>query len=65
MNIISLGIIAILLIASIAGWFLSDSKAVDKPVKIMLFVLYFWGTVFLQLMVFAVLYPLGVLKTIM
>lgn len=39
----------------IAGW-LSFTKPVEKPVKVMLFVGYFWLSAFLQLLLLAGIY---------
>ncbi len=49
----------VVLISTIAGWFLSAAKKVDKPVKVMLFVLYFWLFAFFQLIICALLYYFG------
>jgi len=64
MNSTVVGLLIIVFIASIAGWFFSRSKEAEKPVKVMLFVLYFWGSVFIQVMIFSVLYQYGFLDTI-
>jgi hypothetical protein len=62
MSPILLYILGITLLSTIIAWFVSQSKAVEKPVKVMLFVLYFWGSVFIQLMLFAVLYKFGIIS---
>jgi Ca2+/Na+ antiporter len=61
MNITVIGLGLLLLIATFVGWFFTHTKKVDKPVKVMLFVLYFWITTFIQLMIFALLYQFGLL----
>lgn len=60
-----IGLLLIVSIASLAGWFFSHSKEAEKPVKVMLFVLYFWGVVFAQLIVFSLFYQFGFLDSIM
>jgi hypothetical protein len=44
--------------ALVAGW-ISQRKIAEKPVKIMMFVGYFWLMTFLQLVLFSVLYFIG------
>ena len=61
MNAASIGLITAIFISTIAGWLFSRSKKVEKPVAVMLFVLYFWLFVFIQLIIFAVLYHFGIL----
>ena len=51
-----IGLIILISISTFAGWFFSHAKDAEKPVKVMLFVLYFWLFIFVQVMVFAVLY---------
>ena len=62
MDIMVIGLMVIILISTGAGWFFSHAKEVEKPVKVMLFVLYFWLFVFIQLVVFAVLYHFDILN---
>jgi len=57
-----IGIFILIFIATVSGWFFSRSKEAETPVKVMLFVLYFWGTIFIQLMVFAGLYHFDLLS---
>ena len=57
-----IGVLGLIFIATLSGWLFSRSKNVEKPVKIMLFVLYFWVSIFIQLIVFAVLYQFGLLE---
>jgi hypothetical protein len=61
MDIMMVALLVAILISTLAGWLISRSKQVEKPVKVMLFVLYFWGVLFVQLVIFAVLYQLGLL----
>jgi len=56
-----IGIFILIFIASVSGWFFSRSKEAETPVKVMLFVLYFWGSIFVQLMIFAALYHFDLL----
>jgi hypothetical protein len=51
-----IGLIGLIFVSTVSGWFFSRSKKVEKPVKVMLFVLYFWVSFFVLLMVFAGLY---------
>lgn len=64
MNITIIGLLLIILISTLAGWLFSRSKKVEKPVMVMLFVLYFWLFAFIQLGVFAVLYQFGMFENI-
>jgi len=65
MNTTVIGLLFLLLIATFSGWFFTRTKTVDKPVKVMLFVLYFWISAFIQLIVFALIYQFGLLDFIM
>ncbi|MFK5949271.1 MAG: hypothetical protein QM500_10945 [Methylococcales bacterium] len=56
MNSIIIGLLCLALLSALSGWFFSRSKKVEKPVKAMLFVLYFWVSFFIQLAIFAVLH---------
>lgn len=51
-------LLAILAVSGLGGWLLSRNKPVEKPVKAMLFVGYFWGLAF-SLLILAVLAYLG------
>ncbi len=64
MNTTVIGLFGVILISTVIGWVLSRSKKAEKPVKIMLFVLYFWMSFFIQMMAFAVLYHFGLLDSI-
>lgn len=48
-------------LSTIAGWLFSRSKKAETPIKVMVFVLYFWLFAFIQMIVFAVLYQFGLL----
>jgi hypothetical protein len=54
------GAIAILLlilaISSLCGWWLSCPKTAERPLKIMMFIGYFWLVTFVQILLFAALY---------
>lgn len=54
------GAIAILLlilaISSLCGWWLSSRKTAERPLKIMMFIGYFWLVTFVQILLFAALY---------
>lgn len=45
-----------LFLSALGGWFFGARKPVEKPLKVMLFVLYFWGLAFFQLALFALFY---------
>ena len=62
MNTMVIGLMVLISISTAAGWFFSHAKEAEKPVKVMLFVLYFWLFVFIQLVVFAVLYHFDILN---
>ena len=57
-----LGFIVIMLVSTGIAWFLSRKKPLEKPVKIMLFVLYFWVSVFTHIIVVAGLYYFNILN---
>jgi hypothetical protein len=63
MNTMVIGLMVLLSISTAAGWFFSHAKEAEKPVKVMLFVLYFWLFVFIQLVIFAVLYHFGIFNS--
>ena len=58
-------LLIIIFVSTFVGWFFSRLKEAEKPVKVMLFVLYFWGSFFVQLMIFAALYHFGLLDSVM
>jgi len=49
-----------LIVALLGGILFARNKAVEqsKQVKVMLFVLYFWGLMFAQIIVFGIIYAL-------
>ncbi|MGD0961305.1 MAG: hypothetical protein ABSB19_15970 [Methylomonas sp.] len=49
MNPVVTEILLITLFSGLGGWWLSAGKTTDKPVRIMLFVGYFWLLAFIQL----------------
>jgi len=57
-----IAILSVVFISSITGWLFNRSKKVEKPVKVMLFVLYFWVSFFVQLVAFAMFYHFGLLN---
>ncbi len=61
MNSIMIVLLVIVIISTAAACLLSRAKKVEKAVKVMLFVLYFWSFVFIQLIVFALLYQFDML----
>ena len=56
MNEFIAGLLIMLLLAAVGAWFISARKQVEKPVKVMLFVLYFWVLAFVQIALFALGY---------
>ncbi|MDD2761534.1 MAG: hypothetical protein PHH11_14745 [Methylomonas sp.] len=46
-------LLSVLMISSLCGWLMAGCKAQEKPVKIMLFVGYFWLSTFIQLLLVA------------
>jgi len=55
-------ILSLVSLSGLSGWFFSRSKKIETPVKAMLFVLYFWVSFFIELVIFAGLYHLGFLS---
>jgi hypothetical protein len=49
-------LLLILVISSLCGWWLSSRKQLEKPLKIMMFIGYFWLVTFLQILLFAAPY---------
>ncbi len=47
--------------STIAGWSFSRYKQAEIPIKVMIFMLYFWLFVFIQLIIFAIMYQFGML----
>jgi len=60
-----IGFFVLMFISTVFGWLFSRTKKVEKPVKAMLFVLYFWGSFFVQLVIFSLLYYFGLLSDFM
>lgn len=58
MNASIAGLLVILAISSLSGWWLAGRKSQEKPVRVMIFVGYFWLLTFCQLLL-AVLVHLG------
>ena len=56
MSITIIGLLAVIAVSAIGGWLLSFCKEVEKPVKVMLFVGYFWLLAFIQLLLVALAY---------
>ena len=56
MNEYIAALLVMLLLAAFGGGLISARKPVEKPVKVMLFVLYFWVFVFVQVALFALGY---------
>lgn len=50
------GLLVVVAISALGGWLLTFRKAVEKPVKAMLFVGYFWLLAFIQLLLVALAY---------
>jgi len=61
MSLTVIGILVLISISTAAGWFFSHAKEAEKPVKVMLFVLYFWLFFFVQVVIFALLYHFDML----
>jgi hypothetical protein len=56
MNATIAGLLAIVAVSVGGGWWLSFRKPVEKPVKVMMFVGYFWLLAFVQLLLVAGVY---------
>lgn len=53
MSVTIAGLLAVMAVSAIGGWLLSFRKPVEKPVKVMMFVGYFWLLAFVQLLLVA------------
>ncbi|WP_150047994.1 hypothetical protein [Methylomonas rhizoryzae] len=53
MHLALLGLLAVLAISATAGWLMVGNKQQDKPVRVMMFVGYFWLLTFLQFLLLA------------
>ncbi len=49
-------LLAVVAVSALGGWLLTFRKSVEKPVKAMLFVGYFWLLAFIQLLLVALAY---------
>ncbi len=58
MNEYIVGLLLMVALSTLGGWLISYRKDVEKPVKIMLFVLYFWAFLFTQVALFSLGYYL-------
>ncbi|AEG01403.1 hypothetical protein [Methylomonas methanica] len=56
MNTAILVLLGMLAVSSAFGWWLSRRKVAEKPVRVMMFIGYFWSLTFLQLLLAALLY---------
>jgi len=56
MNLAMAGLLAIVVLSALGGWWFTVAKTVEKPVKVMMFVGYFWLLAFVQLSLFAAVY---------
>lgn len=56
MNTILIALLAILSLSALVAVVLALKKPVETPVKVMLFVGYFWGTAFVQFLIVSVVY---------
>lgn len=56
MNLAVLGLLVVALFSGVGGWLLSANHASERPVRVMMFVGYFWLLAFSQLLVIALSY---------
>ena len=56
MSLAIFSLFGILMLSTLGGWWMSRRKLVEKPVKVMMFVGYFWLLTFIQLLLFAIVY---------
>ncbi|CAD6880475.1 hypothetical protein [Methylomonas albis] len=56
MSIVIIGLLAVAAVSGLGGWLLSSKKSLETPVKIMMFVGYFWLLAFAQLLLIALCY---------
>ncbi|WP_020485426.1 hypothetical protein [Methylomonas sp. MK1] len=56
MSIVIAGLLVVAVISGIGGWLLSSKQSQETPVKIMMFVGYFWLLAFAQLLLVALSY---------
>ncbi|AMK75331.1 MULTISPECIES: hypothetical protein [Methylomonas] len=56
MNVVIIGLLAVAAVSGIGGWLLSSKQSQETPVKIMMFVGYFWLLAFAQFLLVALGY---------
>jgi hypothetical protein len=56
MNLAVIGLLIVAGISAVGGWLLSSNQNQETPVKVMLFVGYFWLLAFSQLLLIALSY---------
>lgn len=56
MNLVIAILLAILLVSALSAWWLVSGKDAENPVKVMMFVGYFWLLTFFQLLVAVICY---------
>lgn len=56
MNVAIVGLLVVVTISAVGGWLLSANQTRETPVKVMLFVGYFWLLAFSQLLLIALSY---------
>ncbi|OQW78759.1 MAG: hypothetical protein BVN35_03650 [Proteobacteria bacterium ST_bin11] len=56
MTIVILSLLAVAFISGIGGWWFSAKQTLEKPVRIMMFVGYFWLLAFAQFLLIALSY---------
>ncbi|MDX8128858.1 hypothetical protein ACH5Y9_03075 [Methylomonas sp. BW4-1] len=56
MSIIIIGLLVVAAVSGIGGWLVSSKQSQETPVKIMMFVGYFWLLAFAQLLLVALSY---------
>ncbi|MEI8570594.1 hypothetical protein U737_16915 [Methylomonas sp. LW13] len=56
MSIIIIGLLVVAAVSGIGGWLVSSKQSQETPVKIMMFLGYFWLLAFAQLLLVALSY---------
>lgn len=59
MSVAIIALLLVLLISTLCSWWMIRRKTQEKPVKIMMFIGYFWLLTFLQLFLLAAYYFIG------
>ncbi|MCQ8105742.1 hypothetical protein NP590_16650 [Methylomonas sp. SURF-2] len=59
MSVAIIALLLVMLISTLCGWWMIRRKTQDTPVKIMMFIGYFWLLTFLQLFLLAAYYFIG------